>query len=194
MRIKTRIPIEMALTETEPIPLGFHAPNFTLPEPLTGKSHTMRELQGERGTVIMFICNHCPYVIHVREQLIALAKEYIPRGIAFIAISSNDVEQYPEDSPEKMAQLAREMNFPFPYLYDESQEVARTYCAACTPDLNLFDAELKCVYRGRLDNSTPGNNKPVTGKDFRHALDAVLSGQPTPTPQFPSMGCNIKWK
>jgi thiol-disulfide isomerase/thioredoxin len=142
----------------------------------------------------MFICNHCPYVIHVREELIRMANEYIPKGISFIAISSNDVVNYPDDSPEKMKALAEELHFPFPYLYDESQEVARAYFAACTPDFSIFDKDLRCIYRGQLDNSRPKNDKPVTGSDIRAALDSVLAGNPVSAIQVPSIGCNIKWK
>lgn len=184
----------MALTPTTSIPLGFKAPAFTLPDVVSGKDLSYTDVRGEKGTLVMFICNHCPYVIHMHEQLIAIAEEYGKKGIGFVAISSNDVENYPQDSPELMKELAAEKGFPFPYLYDESQEVAKAYDAACTPDFDLFDADDVCVYRGRMDESRPGNDAPLTGKDMRAAIDAVLSGTPISEPQYPSMGCNIKWK
>ena len=142
----------------------------------------------------MFICNHCPFVKHVNEALVKLANDYIPKGISFIAISSNDVVNFPEDSPEKMKQTAKELGYTFPYLYDESQEVARAYDAACTPDFFIYDKDLKLVYRGQLDNSRPSNGLPVTGKDIRNAFDLLLAGKNIPAEQMPSIGCNIKWK
>ncbi len=184
----------MAATETTQIALGFKAPGFTLPDTVSGKDVTLNDLTGEKATVVMFICNHCPYVIHVKDELVRLANDYQPKGVAFIAISSNDVENYPDDSPDKMKTFAKTNNFPFPYLYDESQEVAKAYDAACTPDFSVFDKNLKCVYRGQLDSSRPGNNQPVTGKDIRSALDNILAGVPVSSNQIPSIGCNIKWK
>lgn len=184
----------MALTETKKIALGFEAPKFSLLDVVRNEERQLKDLKGERATVFMFICNHCPYVIHVREQLVKLANDYRLKGISFIAISSNDVENYPQDSPDLMKKLAEDMNFPFPYLYDESQEVARAYQAECTPDFMVFDAALKCVYRGRLDDSTPGNNIPVTGSDLRNVLNELLVGNALKIEQKPSMGCNIKWK
>jgi len=184
----------MAATETLQIPLGYPAPAFLLPDVVSGKQLTPDALKGAKATVVMFICNHCPYVIHVREELIRLANEYIPRGVSFIAISSNDAEKYPDDAPDKMRDLALQLNFPFPYLYDESQDVARAYFAACTPDFSIFDGGMKCVYRGQLDDSRPKNDRPVTGKDIREALEALLAGRPVSTDQRPSIGCNIKWK
>lgn len=184
----------MALTPTIHIPLGFKAPEFALPDTVSGNTFSFNDLKGEKGTLVMFICNHCPYVIHVRDELIRIANDYKSKGIGFIAISSNDVENYPEDSPEKMKELADSLNFPFPYLYDETQKVARDYDAACTPDFNLFDANDICVYRGRLDESRPGKEIPITGKDMRDAIDAVLQGKEISEKQYPSMGCNIKWK
>ncbi len=183
----------MVAVHTLAIPLGFKAPDFALPEPLTGKTRTLDELKGEKGTVVVFMCNHCPYVKHIIDKLVEVAREYIPRGIAFIAVNSNDVDNYPEDAPDKMARWAREKGFPFPYLYDETQQVAKAYRAMCTPDFDVFDADLRCVYRGRFDASTPGNNQPVTGEDLRRALDALLEGRIV-EPQHPSIGCNIKWK
>jgi len=184
----------MVLTPTTPIPLGFKAPDFTLPEPISGKDVSLHELASEKGTVIMFICNHCPYVKHVIKGIVELTNDYIPKGISFIAINSNDAENYPDDSPEKMKEEAARLGFQFPYLYDESQDVAKAYSAACTPDFNIFDGDLKCVYRGQLDDSRPGNNIPVSGKDIRQALDKLLAGKKISEDQVPSVGCNIKWK
>jgi len=174
--------------------LGTTAPEFNLNDTVPGKMISLSDIKGEAATVIMFICNHCPFVIHVNEQLIKLANDYKNNGIGFAAISSNDVENYPQDSPELMKKLAEELSYPFPYLYDETQEVAKVYDAACTPDFYIFDSDLKLVYRGQLDASRPGNDKPINGKDIRNALDAVLSGNEVDQNQIPSMGCNIKWK
>lgn len=184
----------MSLTPTKPIPLGFKAPDFKLPDVVSGKKVTFSEVKGEKGTLVMFICNHCPYVKHVIDELVRIGNDYLPKGIGMAAISSNDVVHYPDDHPDKMKALAERLKFPFPYLYDETQETARAYDAACTPDFNLFDANGKCVYRGQLDGSRPGNDIPVNGKDLRHALDLVLDGRPVPEKQIPSTGCNIKWK
>lgn len=184
----------MPAIETTLIPLGFKAPNFLLPDVVSGREVGLDQLKGEHATVVMFICNHCPYVIHIREELIRLANDYQGRGVSFIAISSNDITKYPEDSPEKMRDLATSLQFPFPYLYDESQEVAKSYFAACTPDFSIFDKDLLCIYRGQLDSSRPKNNQPVTGKDIREALDAVIAGKEVSKHQVPSIGCSIKWK
>lgn len=184
----------MALAFTEKIELGYKAPNFTLLEPLSGKSRSLNELKSEVATVVMFICNHCPYVKHINEQLVKLANDYLPKGVVFIAINSNDAEKYPEDSPEKMKEAAKKMNYPFPYLYDESQQIAKAYYATCTPDFSIFDGDLNCVYRGQLDESRPGNSIPATGKDIRTALDALLNGDEVPKDQVPSAGCSIKWR
>lgn len=184
----------MAATETLQIPLGFQAPDFILPDTISGNDLSLQMLRGKKATVIMFICNHCPYVIHVMPQIIALANDYIPHGISFIAISSNDVENYPDDSPDKMKEFAEKYRFPFPYLYDESQEVAKAYFAACTPDFSVFDESLKCVYRGQLDGSRPKNDVISDGREMRAALNAILSNQPVSETQIPSIGCNIKWK
>jgi thiol-disulfide isomerase/thioredoxin len=184
----------MAATETLQIPLGFPAPDFNLPDTITDKMLSLKDVRGSKGTVVMFICNHCPYVKHVNAELVRLAHDYIPKGIGFVAISSNDVVNYPDDAPEKMKVHALEQGYPFPYLYDESQKVAKAYFAACTPDFSIFDHELKCVYRGQLDASRPKNDVPVTGKDIRAALDAILTGKPVDEKQVPSIGCNIKWK
>lgn len=184
----------MAFTESNMLPLGTPAPYFELPDTVSGKMLNLDELQSREATVIMFLCNHCPYVIHVNPEIVRLAKEYSSRGVAFIAISSNDVLKYPEDGPEQMKVVAEKLGYPFPYLYDESQEVARAYDAACTPDFYVFDDDLRLAYRGRLDESRPANNKELTGQDLRAALDAVLSGKSPDTVQYPSAGCNIKWK
>ena len=184
----------MANTPSNMLPLGTKAPDFTLPDTVSGKMLSLNSLKGEKGTVIFFICNHCPFVIHVNEELVRIANDYKDKGIAFIAISSNDVENYPQDAPDLMKKRAEELQYPFPYLYDETQEVARAYDAACTPDNYLFDSELKLVYRGQIDDSRPNNGKPVTGKDLREALDNLLTGKPISKDQKPSIGCNIKWK
>ena len=180
--------------ETTPIPLGFQAPDFKLPDTITGKDLSLNDLKSDKATVVMFICNHCPYVKHVIDGIVSMANDYIPRGVSFIAINSNDVENYPEDSPEKMKEFAKEKAFPFPYLFDESQEVAKAYHAACTPDFSIFDGNLECAYRGQMDPARPGNDKPVTGEDIRAALDAILDGKPVPEQHVPSVGCSIKWK
>ncbi|MBL7856777.1 MAG: thioredoxin family protein [Cyclobacteriaceae bacterium] len=184
----------MARTPSTMIPLGITAPDFSLPDTVSGKTTSLRDLQGEVGTVIMFICNHCPFVKHVNTELIKLAHDYPPEKISFIAISSNDVDAYPEDGPEKMKEVAQQLLYPFPYLFDETQAVAKAYDAACTPDFFVFDSTLSLVYRGQLDDSRPGNTIPVSGKDIRQTLDALLSGKSIPTEQKPSIGCNIKWK
>lgn len=184
----------MARTLSNMLPLGTKAPEFELPDVVTGKMLKLLDVKSTQATVVMFICNHCPYVLHVLDEILQLANDYLRAGVSFVAISSNDVANYPADSPEKMKEMALERKFPFPYLYDETQEVARAYQAACTPDFFVFDANLGCVYRGRLDESTPGNDKPLTGRDLKSALDAVLSNKPVNSAQFPSMGCNIKWK
>lgn len=184
----------MTLTKSSMLPLGTTAPDFTLPDTASGKTLSLNELESDKATVVMFICNHCPFVIHVRDELIHIANDYLPKGVSFIAISSNSIVTHPEDAPDKMKALAEQLHFPFPYLYDESQDIAKAYHAACTPDLFVFDGNMQCVYRGRLDDSTPGKDVPVTGSDLRAALDAVLSGAPVNPDQKPSMGCNIKWK
>ena len=184
----------MVLTPSTMLELGTPAPDFTLHDTVSGKPLSLQELSSDKGTVIMFICNHCPYVVNLREHLSKFAKKYQAQGIAFIAISANDVAQYPDDSPEKMTQIAKEFGFPFPYLYDETQNIAKAYQAACTPDIYVFDAALKCVYRGQYDDSTPGNDVPVTGESLGAALDALIAGDKIPADQKPSIGCNIKWK
>lgn len=183
----------MAATPSTMMPLGMIAPSFELPDTISGKTLSLSALKGEKATLVMFICNHCPYVLHINDELVRMAKDYQVKGVSFIAISSNDVENYPQDRPELMKVQAEKIGYPFPYLYDESQDVARAYNAACTPDLFLFDHELKCVYRGQLDDSRP-NKDSSTGKDMRSALDALLAGSKISEEQIPSIGCNIKWK
>ncbi|MCI0512092.1 thioredoxin family protein [candidate division KSB1 bacterium] len=184
----------MAATPSSMLPLGTVAPDFTLPDVVSQTKKSLHELKSNRATVIMFICNHCPFVKHVRQGLIQLAQDYQPKEIAFVAISSNDAQAYPEDAPDKMRAEAIQSQYPFPYLYDENQAVAKAYDAACTPDFYVFDGDLKLVYRGQLDDSRPGNNLPVTGVSIRAALDAILSGQSVNPNQRPSLGCSIKWK
>lgn len=181
-------------TESTMLPLGTYAPYFELPDAVSGKMLSLDEIASEVATVVMFLCNHCPYVKHVNREIVRLANDYIPRGVRFVGISSNDVEKYPEDSPEKMKELAETEKYPFPYLYDETQKVARAYDAACTPDFYLFDGDHKLVYRGRLDGSRPKNDVPLTGADLRAAIDAVIENRPVTEKQYPSGGCNIKWK
>jgi thiol-disulfide isomerase/thioredoxin len=182
----------MVQTPSMMLPLGTTAPDFTLLDPVTGQQRSLSEFNAP-ATVIMFICNHCPFVIHVRDELTRLSRDYAPKGVAFIAINANDAEKYPQDGPENMAALSRELGWTFPFLFDATQDVARAYHAACTPDFFVFDREKKLVYRGQLDDSRPSNGKPVTGADLRAALDAVLAGRPAPREQRPSIGCNIKW-
>jgi len=184
----------MARTFSLMAELGTKAPGFILPDTVSDKNYNLTQLRGNFATVIMFICNHCPFVQHINKGIVNLASDYVPKGISFIAISANDVSAYPEDSPEKMKITAGEQGYPFPYLYDESQEVARNYQAVCTPDFFVYDRELKLVYRGQLDDARPGNGIPVSGKDIREALDCILHDKPVPGTQKPSIGCNIKWK
>lgn len=184
----------MALTFTKTIDLGFIAPDFSLNDQISGKTLTYNDIKGEKGTLVMFICNHCPYVKHVIQELVQIGKEFMPKGIGIVAINANDAVNYPQDGPDQMKVFAQENDFPFAYLYDKSQTVAKAYDAACTPDFNLFDTNNKCVYRGQLDGSRPGNEIPVSGKDLRKALELVLKGQEIPATQTPSAGCNIKWK
>lgn len=184
----------MARTPSNMLPLGTNAPTFSLYDTVSDQLLSLQQLRGEKGTVIMFICNHCPFVVHVNPELVKVANDYKDKGIGFIAISSNDVANYPQDGPDKMKVHAKTEGYPFPYLYDESQEVAKAYDAACTPDLYLFDGDLKLVYRGQLDDSRPGNDMEVTGADLRHAITCLLENKENTQPQKPSIGCNIKWK
>lgn len=184
----------MSLTPSNMLPLGTKAPSFELLDTVSGKRVALTDLATEKALVVMFICNHCPYVKHVQTELVRLAGDYTSQGVAFAAISSNDVENYPQDSPEKMKEEAHFWGYSFPYLYDESQDVAKAYQAACTPDFYIFDQKLSLVYRGQLDDSRPGNGQPLDGKNMRKALDQVLIGEPVSENQIPSVGCNIKWK
>jgi len=184
----------MALTPSAMIPLGTTAPDFTLTDTISNQLVHLAEIKSNIATVIMFICNHCPYVKHIQVALVELANQYIPKGITFVAISANDPIDYPEDAPEKMRDNALQLKFPFPYLFDETQQTAKAYQAVCTPDFYIFDKDLTCAYRGQFDDSRPGNQITVTGKDLRQALDQLLAGQPVNTNQKPSIGCNIKWR
>jgi peroxiredoxin len=184
----------MALTPSAMLALETPAPYFELPDATLGKTLNINDLKGKNATVVMFICNHCPYVIHVNPEIARIANDYKNKGVAFIAISSNDIEAHPEDAPDKMKILAAEVGFDFPYLYDESQSVAKAYEAVCTPDFYVFDKNLKLSYRGRIDNSRPNSAIPLSGKDLRAALNAILEDKMVSPVQFPSMGCNIKWK
>lgn len=184
----------MAETSSSMLSLGTKAPDFRLLDATTNSYRALEELKSNLATVIMFICNHCPYVKHIQNKLVEVAKDYQEKGIHFIAISSNDITDYPDDSPEKMKLEAKNHHYPFPYLFDETQQVAKAYRAACTPDFYIFDKNLLCVYRGRFDSSTPGNNNPVSGNDLCNALENILDGKAVDTYQKPSVGCNIKWK
>ncbi|MDO6597134.1 thioredoxin family protein [Oceanihabitans sp. 2_MG-2023] len=184
----------MARTPSNMLPLGTKAPDFKLLDTVSKAYLTLQQLKGKQATVIMFICNHCPFVIHVNPALVEIAKKYEAQGIHFIAISSNDAENYPQDAPEKMTTHAKKNGYPFSYLYDKTQDVAKAYDAACTPDFYVFNSELNLVYRGQLDDSRPGNGVAVSGLDLRHALDCILSKTENEKLQKPSIGCNIKWK
>jgi len=184
----------MTLTPTKNIPLGFTAPGFNLLNPLLNKFENLDDLKGKKATVIIFMCNHCPYVIHILDQLVQIANDYLSEGISFIAINSNNIKSHPQDSPENMIQLINEYKIQFSYLFDESQEIAKAYDAACTPDFSVFNENIKCVYRGQMDSSRPGNNEQNNGKDLREVLNNILNNQPITTEQIPSIGCNIKWK
>jgi thiol-disulfide isomerase/thioredoxin len=186
--------MHMALEFTKPLTLGYPAPEFNLPEPLTGKWYQLSDLKGANATVVMFICNHCPYVKHINQALIEVANLFIPQGVRFIAINSNDAVAYPADGPDEMARTAKELGYPFVYLYDESQQVAKAYHAVCTPDISVFDAGLKCVYRGQFDSSRPNSGIPVTGSSLTTVPEHIIKGHAVPTQQIPSAGCSIKWK
>jgi len=183
----------MVRTPSTMLSLGTVAPDFSLPN-VDGRIMSFADAAGSRGTVVMFICNHCPFVKHVADQLAALGRDCLGQGVGVVAISANDVSLHPADSPEQMVREAEDRGYLFPYLYDETQEVAKDYHAACTPDFYLFDADRKLVYRGQFDASRPGNGIPVTGRDLRAAIAALLAGQPPVGDQIPSLGCNIKWK
>lgn len=184
----------MALTESTMLKLGTIAPDFTLPDTISGNTMTFKEVKGSKGTLVVFICNHCPYVLYIIEELVQLANDYKDKGIGTVHISSNDAEKYPVDSPDHMQGFAAQYNFSFPYLYDESQETARAYDAACTPDIYLFDENDQLYYRGRLDANRPGSGKAPDGAALRAAIDSMLLGENAPEKQYPSAGCNIKWK
>ncbi|MBI2602591.1 MAG: thioredoxin family protein [Deltaproteobacteria bacterium] len=183
----------MAHTPSSMLPLGTKAPQFRLPD-TEGKMRSLEEFKNAKGYLVMFICNHCPFVIHVRPAIITLAREFQEKGFAVIAIASNDIKAYPQDGPAAMKEEALRHGFTFPYVFDETQDVAKAYQAACTPDFYLFDARQVLVYRGQMDDSRPSNNKPNDGKDLRLAMESVLAGKTPPRDQKPSMGCNIKWK
>ena len=183
----------MALTPSTMLPLGTAAPDFKLPD-TDGKLVSLAGFQGKAALLVVFMCNHCPYVIHIRGAMAQLARDYLPRNVGMAGINANDVKNYPDDSPAKMKEEVRTAGYVFPYLFDETQSVAKSYRAACTPDIFLFDKNQKLVYRGQFDSSRPGSGLPVTGADLRVALDAVLAGKPVPEKQIASIGCNIKWK
>ena len=183
----------MPATPSTMAALGSKAPFFRLPDP-AGKWHSIDDFKNAPGLLVAFICNHCPFVKHIRAEFAGLARRYQKLGVAVVGISSNDVSQFPDDSPEKMAEEARTYGYDFPYLFDESQEVAKAYGAACTPDFFLFDKDRRLVYRGQMDSSRPESGIPVTGADLKAAMDALLQGRPVPPEQKPSLGCNIKWK
>jgi len=184
----------MAVTPSTMLELGTEAPDFALPEVVTGETVSLASFAGKKALVVMFICRHCPYVKHLETELAALGRDYADKDVGIVAISANDAANYPDDRPESLKEMAAALGFTFPYCYDETQETAKAYAAACTPDFFLFDAERKLVYRGQFDDSRPGNDAPVTGKDLRAAIDAVLAGQAASREQVASIGCNIKWK
>lgn len=184
----------MAMVESTMLPLGTSAPDFALPDVVSGEVISLETFAGDSALLVIFLCQHCPFVKHVQQELVRLGQEYIPKGVGVVAISANNVETHPQDSPENLKAMAQSLKFNFPLCYDESQETAKQYTAACTPDFFVFDSEVKLAYRGQLDDSRPSNGMPVTGKDLRAALDAILAGKPVDPDQKPSVGCNIKWK
>jgi peroxiredoxin len=184
----------MALTQSTMLELGTQAPDFRLPDAGSEKTISLETFAGMPALLVMFICRHCPYVVHVKQELAKLGKDYAPKRVGIVAISANDARRYPDDAPQQLRLMAKEEGFVFPFCYDESQETAKAYTAACTPDLFVFDGARRLVYRGQLDDSRPGNGKPVTGRDLRAALNAVLAGKPVNPAQQPSAGCSIKWK
>lgn len=184
----------MALTPSKELPAGFPIPHFALPDVVNGGTITPSTFAGANALVVIFLCRHCPYVVHVLPTLLDVAGSYLPKAVAFAGISANDAANYPDDAPDKLKEMALELKIPFPILYDETQETAAAFHAVCTPEFFVFDTSRRLFYHGRLDGSTPGNNIPCTGDDLRSALDAVLAGAPAPSPQLPSVGCNIKWK
>ena len=184
----------MALTPSTMLELGTSAPNFRLPDVVSDQTISLSDFEGKKALLVMFICRHCPFVKHVQSELAKIGKDYVPKDVGIVAISSNNIETHPDDAPGQLKAMASELGFNFPYCYDATQDLAKSYTAACTPDFFLFNSEFKLVYRGQLDDSRPGNDKPVTGSDLRAALDAVLAGKPVNKEQKPSIGCNIKWK
>ena len=184
----------MTLTPSAMLPLGTKAPAFALPDVVTGKTVRLADFSGKKALLVMFICRHCPFVKHIQDALAQFGKDYADKNVGIVAISANDASEYPEDRPDSLKEMALSLGFPFPFCYDETQETARAYSAACTPDFFLFDERRELVYRGRFDDSRPGKEIPVTGNDMRNALGAVLAGSPAPRVQMPSIGCNIKWK
>lgn len=185
---------DMALTASTMLPLNTKAPDFYLPDVVFSETISLSNFTDKKALLVMFICKHCPFVKHIKEELAQLGKDYVNRDLGIVAISANDASNYPDDAPEQLKAMAQELGFTFPLCYDESQETAKAYTAACTPDFFLFDAEQRLVYRGQLDDSRPSNGKPVTGEDLRAAIDAVLAEKPVNSEQKPSIGCNIKWK
>ena len=183
----------MAVTPSTMLELGTRAPDFSLPD-INNKPVNLTSFSGQQGLLVMFLCNHCPYVKHLQSALVAFARDYQPRGLGIVAISSNDAENYPQDGPELLKAEAANAGYTFPYLYDATQETAKTYRAACTPDFFLFDGQMNLVYRGQFDDSRPKNDAPITGRDLRNAADALLAGKPINAEQIPSVGCNIKWR
>ena len=184
----------MVRTASTMLPLGTQAPDFQLPDVVSGETISLATFAGKKALLVMFICRHCPFVKHLQTELAQIGKDYADRNVGIVAISANDATNYPDDAPDKLKEMAQQLGFVFPFCYDESQETAKTYTAACTPDFFLFDADARLVYRGQLDDSRPSTDKPVTGEDLRTALDAVLAAQPINPDQKPSIGCNIKWK
>lgn len=184
----------MAVTPSNMMPLGTKAPNFSLTDAVSDQKLNLKDLKSSVATVIMFICNHCPFVKYIQDEVVKTANDYIPKGVSFIAINSNDTSKYPQDDFNHMKENAQQHHFPFPYLFDETQEIAKNYQAACTPDFYIFDKELLCVYRGQFDDARPGNANPITGKDLREALEDILAGKKPNPDQKPSQGCNIKWR
>ena len=184
----------MVLTPSRMLPLGTPAPDFSLPDAVSGETIALQTFGGKKGLLVLFICRHCPYVQHIKKGLAALGRDYAGKDLGIVAISANDAESYPDDSPAGLKQMAEEEGFGFPFCYDGTQKTAHAYSAACTPDFFLFDPQRRLAYRGQMDDSRPGNGKPVTGRDLRAAIDAVLAGKPVAKDQKPSVGCNIKWK
>jgi peroxiredoxin len=184
----------MVQTTSTMLELGTRAPDFALPDVVSGRTVRLEDFDGKKALLVMFVCRHCPFVKHVQRELGRLGRDYAGREVGIVAVSANDPDAYPQDAPESLAEWAREMGFAFPLCFDESQEVAKAYRAACTPDFFVFDGERRLVYRGQLDDSRPTNGKPVTGRDLRAALDAVLAHRPVASDQTPSIGCNVKWK